>query len=309
LLHDIVPTLLESPIVKDFSWSPLIHHAFRKNEHHFSSHQERSLQSILFPSIFPRNKASSSHSDNCTDLSANSLPPTPSPAHIKPLPLLALHLRRGDFIQHCESLAHWRSTYTGFNTLQSLPDRFFVENSTLLESLSDEEIQDRYKEKCFPDIDAVRKSVVRAVNEWRRTRLEIELEKRWWLPKGWRSKVEQARVKKMLRKVYIMTNGDREFLRELKEGLYDDAHRSSTTSDSPSADHGYDYDFVWDWEEVSTSRDLEWGWETKYVAQAVDMYVGQRAELFIGNGFSSLTANVVLMRFAAGVEPWRTRFW
>jgi hypothetical protein len=294
--------------VKDFAWSPLVHYAFRKNEHHFSSHYEKSLPNILFPSIFPRNKASSSHNNDYADSHVISLPPTPSSAQTKPLPLLALHLRRGDFIQHCDGLSQWHSTYTGFNTLPSLPDRFFVENNTLLEHLSHEEIKDRYKEKCFPDIDAVRKSVVRAVKEWRSTRLEIELEKRWWLPKSWMANVEQARVKKMLRKVYIMTNGDREFLQELKDGLYGDALRSSTTSHSSSVDSDYDYDFVWDWEEVSTSRDLEWGWETKYVAQAMDMYVGQRAELFIGNGFSSLTANVVLMRFAAGVEPWRTRF-
>lgn len=238
-----------------------------------------------------------------------SLTPTPSPAQTKPLPLLALHLRRGDFIQHCDGLAQWRSTYTGFNTLPSLPDRFFAENNTLLAQLSEQEIKDRYREKCFPDVDAVRRRVVTAVKEWRTTRLENELAKRWWIPRGWMTNAEETRVKKMLRKVYIMTNGDLEFLQELKEGLYGDARLSSVTSHSSSVDSGFDYDFVWDWDEVSTSRDLEWGWETKYVAQAMDMYVGQRAELFVGNGFSSLTANVVLMRFAAGVEPWRTRFW
>ncbi|EKM82198.1 hypothetical protein AGABI1DRAFT_105512 [Agaricus bisporus var. burnettii JB137-S8] len=299
-LHDIVPTLLNSPIVKDFSWSPLVNHAFRQNQDHFSSHRERSLSQILFPSIL------SIYNDSAH---MASLPPTPSPAQTKALPLLALHLRRGDFIQHCDGLAQWRSTYTGFNTLPSLPDRFFAENNTLLAQLSEQEIKDRYREKCFPDVDAVRRRVVTAVKEWRSIRLEIELAKRWWIPRGWMTNAEETRVKKMLRKVYIMTNGDLEFLQELKEGLYGDAHLSSVTSHSSSVDSGFDYDFVWDWDEVSTSRDLEWGWETKYVAQAMDMYVGQRAELFVGNGFSSLTANVVLMRFAAGVEPWRTRFW
>jgi hypothetical protein len=37
---------------------------------------------------------------------------------------------------------------------------------------------------------------------------------------------------------------------------------------------------------VSTSRDLALDWEQKVVAEAVDMYVGQCAEVFIGNGVS-----------------------
>lgn len=35
---------------------------------------------------------------------------------------------------------------------------------------------------------------------------------------------------------------------------------------------------------ITTARDLELTLEEKYVAQAVDMYIGQRAEIFVGNG-------------------------
>lgn len=38
---------------------------------------------------------------------------------------------------------------------------------------------------------------------------------------------------------------------------------------------------------ITTARDLEFTLEEKYAAQAVDMYIGQRAEVFIGNGVRS----------------------
>ncbi|KAI0640205.1 hypothetical protein C8Q77DRAFT_1046744 [Trametes polyzona] len=90
-----------------------------------------------------------------------------------------------------------------------------------------------------------------------------------------------------LRKLYIMTNADRPFLAELRTALWRDQ----------------------DWQMITTSRDLVLNWEQKYVAQAVDMLVGQRAQVFIGNGFSTLTSNVVTMRLANRLPLDSTRFW
>jgi len=194
-----------------------------------------------------------------------------------------------------------------------------MENTTMRDSMSTDEIKEAYKQKCLIDVGEVRKRVVRAVTEWRNERLQI-------FERQQRNRFMAAHngdegVKEMLRKVYIMTNGDREFLNQLKSALLSDAQRSALRIDNKliaedtnanstnGSSSQYDYDFVWSWDEISTSRDMDIGWETKYVAQAMDMYVGQRAEVFIGNGFSSLTANVVLLRTVAGVEPWRTRFW
>jgi hypothetical protein len=311
-----VPNLLNSPILKDFAWSPLVNYAFQRNKHYFST--SRTLISILFPFL------SSSSRSSSLGIFGSRMAPTPPASETQSLPLLALHLRRGDFIEHCDNLYEWGSTYTGFNTQPSLPDRFFIENATLRDSMSAEEKKAAYREKCLVDVDQVRKRVIRAVKEWREERLKAERERKgtglfgWWRMRG-----EEERVKKMLRKVYVMTNGDREFLDELKAALVNDAQRSvvrsrnnSKTEDfhaqsasSSLSSEEYEYDFTWSWDEVSTSRDLDIGWETKYVAQAMDMYIGQRAEVFVGNGFSSLTANVVLLRSVAGVETWRTRFW
>ncbi|KZP18800.1 hypothetical protein FIBSPDRAFT_933213 [Athelia psychrophila] len=90
-----------------------------------------------------------------------------------------------------------------------------------------------------------------------------------------------------LRSVYVMTNGRAEWLGELKEALL--AARA--------------------WGSVASSRDLQLNWEQKYVAQTVDMMIGQRAGVFIGNGFSSLTSNVVMLRMAKNVTPESNRFW
>ncbi|KAI0654758.1 hypothetical protein C8Q70DRAFT_469595 [Cubamyces menziesii] len=90
-----------------------------------------------------------------------------------------------------------------------------------------------------------------------------------------------------LEHVYVMTNGAVEWVEELKAALRG----------------------MGGWTSVASSRDLVLNWEQKYVAQAVDMLIGQRAQVFIGNGWSSLTGNIVLMRQANGFRPESTRFW
>ncbi|KAJ7765284.1 hypothetical protein B0H16DRAFT_1661582 [Mycena metata] len=90
-------------------------------------------------------------------------------------------------------------------------------------------------------------------------------------------------------RVYVMSNAPRPWLADLKRTL--------------SAAH--------DWiDGIATSRDLELSWEQKFVAEAVDMHVAQRAEKFIGNGFSSLTSNVVMLRMSnPELDASNTHFW
>ena len=68
-----------------------------------------------------------------------------------------------------------------------------------------------------------------------------------------------------LENVYIMTNGAVPWVEELKGALVQ----------------------TFGFKQVTSSRDLVLNWEQKYVAQAVDMLVGQRAQVFIGNGVSA----------------------
>ncbi|KAF8342548.1 hypothetical protein F5887DRAFT_350555 [Amanita rubescens] len=62
------------------------------------------------------------------------------------------------------------------------------------------------------------------------------------------------------------------------------------------------------WEEVITSNDLLLDAEQRYVGMAVDMAIAERAEVFVGNGFSSLSSNIVMLRMAKGMDPRTNRF-
>ena len=72
----------------------------------------------------------------------------------------------------------------------------------------------------------------------------------------------------LLSRVYVLTNGRPEWLAELKEALQADARASGLA----------------EWTHIGTSRDLRLTREQQHNAQAMDMAVAQRAEVFIGNG-------------------------
>ncbi|KAF9803969.1 hypothetical protein IEO21_09507 [Rhodonia placenta] len=88
-----------------------------------------------------------------------------------------------------------------------------------------------------------------------------------------------------LRDVYVMTNGPVEWVAELEAALKETGH----------------------WRHVASSRDLLVNQEQKYVKQAVDMLIGQRAQVFVGNGWSSLTGLVSMLRMGNGINPKQTR--
>jgi len=92
---------------------------------------------------------------------------------------------------------------------------------------------------------------------------------------------------KNLRNIFLMTNGSPEWIEELKEALM---------KDHP-------------WERITSSLQMQVSWEQKFVAQAVDMMIGQRADVFVGNGFSSLTGVVFMLRIGSGLVPGRQRLW
>ncbi|KAI0674359.1 hypothetical protein C8Q78DRAFT_589150 [Trametes maxima] len=87
--------------------------------------------------------------------------------------------------------------------------------------------------------------------------------------------------------LYIMTNGSPSWVARLKAALQ----------------------ARYEWTHVGSSRDMMFNAEQKYVAQAVDMLVAQRAQVFVGNGFSTLSGMVVMLRMANNVDPGATRHW
>lgn len=99
--------------------------------------------------------------------------------------------------------------------------------------------------------------------------------------------IRQEKPAEGLQNVYIMTNAQTPWVTELKTALRRTGH----------------------WENIASSRDLLLNREQKYVKQPLDMLVGQRAQVFVGNGFSSLSGQIVMLRMANGLPPDSNRFW
>ncbi|KAJ7247751.1 hypothetical protein C8J57DRAFT_1673558 [Mycena rebaudengoi] len=60
---------------------------------------------------------------------------------------------------------------------------------------------------------------------------------------------------------------------------------------------------------VSSTQDLLLDAEQLGVSMAIDMEIASRAAVFIGNGISSFTSNIVYKRLAEGRHPMSIRFW
>jgi hypothetical protein len=236
-LLDIWPSLTKSPVLTHFSWSPLIIAAIAANAN------------IIHPALSSVTSSSFSPSSHAPPLSG----------------LLALHIRRGDYVDHCMQIANWDARFMGFNEFPGLPDRFTPSEGSAGNAPPEE--LDRYREHCFPEIP----QIVARVREVRSGLLSTT----------------------PLSRVYVLTNGRPEWLAELKDALQADARAS-----------GLD-----EWTHIGTSRDLRLTKEQQHNAQAMDMAVAQRAEVFLGNGFSSLTSNVVMFRAAQGFEWDSMHFW
>lgn len=276
------PRLSRSPILRNFSWSPLILEAFAHNAHLFGATAKsfRFLPSYLRPSSSPP-----------TSKELHDVEPIFPATKVDPIPgLLVLHIRRGDFSDHCAHLARWSSDWNGFNKFATLPDKFHPPYDGGNGGEATEATKAYYLERCFPTIEQIVGKVRQVLDD---------------------QKKAYGRTRE-LERVYIMTNGETAWLNDLKEALMG----------------------IKKWDSVTSSRDLELDWEAKPVAQAMDMLVGQRAQVFIGNGvshcffsvaaqrgpvhgaydprglqFSSLTSNIVMFRMLRELPTEDTRFW
>ncbi|KAH7924135.1 hypothetical protein BV22DRAFT_1013901 [Leucogyrophana mollusca] len=250
------PLLSKSPILRKFSWSPLILNTFADNGHLFTS---KPASNRFLPSSFKSfTRANGS-------LHLHNVEPLLTPLQADPIPgLLVLHIRRGDFAGHCEHLAKWSSDWNGFNAFPELPDQFDRPTDGGWGETSEKNM-DMYLRRCFPTIEQIVDRVAEVLEDQKRVNGK----------------------NKELKRIYIMTNGDTKWLAELGVALTR----------------------IKKWESVASSRDLKLSWEAKPVAQAVDMMIGQRAQVFIGNGFSSLTSNIAMFRMLKDLPPADTRFW
>ncbi|KIK69943.1 hypothetical protein GYMLUDRAFT_236395 [Collybiopsis luxurians FD-317 M1] len=128
---------------------------------------------------------------------------------------------------------------------------------------------EKYMEHCLPTFDAIVQKVKTAKEEYIRAGV---------------GKGEPAT--RTLDILYLLTNEESEWLDQLKDTLRMDG-----------------------WNTIRTSRDLTLDQEQTDVNMAVDMDIARQAAVFIGNGWSSFTSNIVHRRLVDGKEPISIRFY
>jgi FMN phosphatase YigB (HAD superfamily) len=111
--------LIASPMLRDFAWSPLVQAAVSRN---FALLQPESAKD-LYDAHSPKSLSG----------------------------LLALHLRRGDYKQHCPNLAEWGADYMGISQHPALPDRF---DRSPYENDTDAKLS-YYLDHCWPSTEQV----------------------------------------------------------------------------------------------------------------------------------------------------------
>ncbi|KAJ7166373.1 hypothetical protein C8R43DRAFT_877989 [Mycena crocata] len=183
------------------------------------------------------------------------LPRGPRPPHPAPRDpyerMLAIDLRRGDYLEHCRNLAEWGSTYYSWAQLPSLPDSFTPAPG------DDPARIDKALAHCLPSLPQIVQKIADA-----------------------RAAYVAAGEGRLLDVLYLLTNEQGEWLDELKEQL-------------KSAG----------WYTLVTSRDLQLDTEQTDVSMAIDMQLARKAAVFIGNGWSSFTSNIIHQRLVDGKEP------
>ncbi|KAF9535394.1 hypothetical protein CPB83DRAFT_841670 [Crepidotus variabilis] len=272
---DYFPVFRQSHVFQGFDWSPVVWGAAK-----------RSLTASFFSSTTQdaRREELPSFSSNLTQRASidEHFPRT-----------LAIHLRMGDYDGHCLFLNKWNVEYLSFPFPESqgggVRNSDTFDPSPFLKAIDDPQAAEAqrkaklayYMEHCLP-------SITQVVKRLRNVRADYEADRD--VGHGPRDslspKEQRAASRYRLNKVYILTNGKPAVMQELKQALLAD-----------------------DWEMVSATPDLEVGWSKleNAVSGAIDMAIAERAEVFVGNGFSSMSANVIMLRMAKGYRPYSHR--
>jgi len=253
--------LSKSPFFTHWDWSPLIHTEVERAGFPVPSNTSAARLRLALPPTHPWASSKSP--------SVETSPPT-TPFTIPGL--LAAHVRRGDYGEHCKFLAwakveygYWAS-FGSYSVSQPTfppgvphhdirPDHVDPTLPTLNDTLYDPPfarhlprnpdgtvdpttltLEQLIQYHCYQDLDAVRNRLY-AVREWQRA-------------KG-----------RELKDVFILTNGSEDWIGALRELLKEDG-----------------------WGEVTTSRDLSPSEDGQAVNQGIDMAIANWAEVFVGNG-------------------------
>ncbi|KAJ7062280.1 hypothetical protein C8F01DRAFT_986435 [Mycena amicta] len=160
--------------------------------------------------------------------------------------MLAVHIRRGDYVQHCHNLAAYGASYYSWAQLPELVDKF-----------TPGQPEEEMMRHCLPT------------------------------PAQLVQRIEHVRSEygKVLDVLYLLTNSadeDGAWLDEVKRSLRG-------------------------WHTLVTTRELILDAEQTEVGMAVDMQLAREAAVFLGNGWSSFTSNIIHQRLVDGRVPLATR--
>jgi hypothetical protein len=266
----IWPTLSQSPIMTHFSWSQIVLSALQSNAH-------------VLTSLPPSPNALTSHHALLPSIDLTSRTSFPN--------LLAIHIRRGDYQSHCHLLANWSSSYMGWSQYPGLPaSDVFVPPPGGSAGDNTPENREVYMRHCLPSVEQVVERVRAVRREWEAAGGELEVNTKH----DSETKTTSPPPRKLTH-IHIMTNAEPSYLTSLLTLL------NSPSSSSPASNLK--------WDRNTSGSDLSLTPEQSYIGQAIDMAIGERAGVFLGNGFSSLSANVVMLRMARGQPMESNRFW
>jgi len=184
--------------------------------------------------------------------------------------LVAVHVRRGDYEKHCEMLAAIKAAWTSWNSLGV----YSRDNATLPAGFDPAEfnLDARWVDASYPKLaDSIFDPPYSAayphdaegkVDPTILTRGELSFLHCWSRMDGIRDKLAAVRrAHPGLENVYLMTNGGDRWIGGMIELLLEDG-----------------------WKSVRSSKELVLSDAALAVSQAVDMAVGNWAEVFVGNG-------------------------
>jgi len=172
-------------------------------------------------------------------------------------PYMALHLRRGDFENHCNGLAQ---SHTGFTTWATLP----LLTASIFPPVLDSRNQTSILEHCYPTMS-------RILNV-------IDF---------------HARARPRLRSLHVLHDGAWDH-----PLVYAQEYQLQSVLKSPkrALAQGWANGPM---KRVTHSGLLPIRWGEGDWAVAVDVELGRRADIFIGNGFSSLSTQIIALRLGA----------
>jgi hypothetical protein len=113
--------------------------------------------------------------------------------------MMAVHIRRGDYLEACEGLARANSTFYGWNLLPELPDPFTAPPLRFEGGHAPPETYEAYLTRCLPSNEYILNKIANSKTAWEQNAARGE--------------------ERRLDVLFVMTNAKKSWVEELKKSL------------------------------------------------------------------------------------------